>query len=110
VMTGVGHCHPTFFFFCWDGFSRTFFPKLSILLISASCVAWDDRCVPLHPAIGWDGVLRTSFLGWPRTVILPVSVSQVDRITGVSHGCLLLLWFLQPVFHVLRPLLSSGTW
>jgi hypothetical protein len=32
-----------------------------------------------------DGALRTICLGWPQTVILPISVSQVARITGVSH-------------------------
>jgi hypothetical protein len=32
-----------------------------------------------------DGVLRTSCLGWLWTLILPISASQVARITGVSH-------------------------
>jgi hypothetical protein len=32
-----------------------------------------------------DGVLRSIFLGWPGTSILPISASQVARITGVSH-------------------------
>jgi hypothetical protein len=27
-------------------------PATMILLISATCVTWDDRCVPLCPAIG----------------------------------------------------------
>jgi hypothetical protein len=33
-----------------------------------------------------DGVSQTIRLDWPRTSILPVSVSQVARITGVSPG------------------------
>jgi hypothetical protein len=33
-----------------------------------------------------DRVSRTTCLGWPQTVILPISASQVVRITGVSHG------------------------
>jgi hypothetical protein len=32
-----------------------------------------------------DGVLRTIFLGWPRTLIFPISASQVARIISVSH-------------------------
>jgi hypothetical protein len=49
---------------------------------------WDDRCVsPLCPVIGWDWVLKTICSGWPQTVILPISASQVARITGLSHWC-----------------------
>jgi hypothetical protein len=39
--------------------------------------------------------LRTICPGWPLTVILPISASQVAGITGVSHGTRLsfaLLW------------------
>jgi hypothetical protein len=32
-----------------------------------------------------DGVSPTICPGWPQTVILPISVSQIARITGVSH-------------------------
>jgi hypothetical protein len=31
------------------------------------------------------GVLCTIYLGWPQTLTLQISVSQVTRITGVSH-------------------------
>jgi hypothetical protein len=34
-----------------------------------------------------DGVLRALCPGWPQTAILPISASQVARITGVSHLC-----------------------
>jgi hypothetical protein len=27
--------------------------------IYASCSSWDDRCMSLHKAIGWDGVSWT---------------------------------------------------
>jgi hypothetical protein len=37
-----------------------------------------------------DGVSQTICLGWPRTVILPISVSQVSRLTGMS------CWHLAP--------------
>jgi hypothetical protein len=53
-----------------------------------------------------DGVLRTIFLGWPWTVILPISASRVVRITGVScwHWLLAFLisiWIKLPVSLVL---------
>jgi hypothetical protein len=38
-----------------------------------------------------DGVSWTIYPGWPWTLILPISASQVARITGVSHQCLALL-------------------
>jgi hypothetical protein len=31
------------------------------------------------------GVSQTIFLDWPQTATLPISASQVARITGVSH-------------------------
>jgi hypothetical protein len=34
-----------------------------------------------------DGVLGTICLGWPPTSLLPISASQVARITGMSHRC-----------------------
>jgi hypothetical protein len=34
-----------------------------------------------------DWVSQTVCLGWPLTMILPFSASQVVRITGVSHQC-----------------------
>jgi hypothetical protein len=42
---------------------------------------------PVHFAliIFGDGVSRTICPGWPRTMILPISASQLARITGVSH-------------------------
>jgi hypothetical protein len=49
-------------------------------------VAGDDRCMPLHPAIGWDGVSGTFCLCCPRTIILLISSSWVARITGLSHS------------------------
>jgi hypothetical protein len=62
-------------------------PVATILLTSASHVAWDDRCASLHPAIGWDEVSWTPCLDWSLTTILPNSASQVARITGMSHLC-----------------------
>jgi hypothetical protein len=38
-------------------------------------------------ALGYfgDEVLQTVCQGWPRTMILPISASEIARITGVSH-------------------------
>jgi hypothetical protein len=36
----------------------------------------------------WSGFLWTVCPGWPQTAILPISASQVARITGMSHHCL----------------------
>jgi hypothetical protein len=46
--------------------------------------------IPIHLAlvILEMGVIQTICLGCPSTVILPISASQVARITGMSH-CLL---------------------
>jgi hypothetical protein len=51
--------------------------------ISASPQSWDDRYVPLHPAIGW-GVACSFCLDWPWIAVLPIS-SQVARITALRH-------------------------
>jgi hypothetical protein len=34
-----------------------------------------------------DGVLWTIFPGWAWTSILPITVTQVAKITGVTHQC-----------------------
>jgi hypothetical protein len=38
-----------------------------------------------YPAISWDGVSLTFCLGWPETLSLQISVSQVTRITDGNH-------------------------
>jgi hypothetical protein len=55
-----------------------------IPLFLVSHVAWDDKHGPLHPAIGWDEVLRTICLGWPGTAVILISASWVARITSLS--------------------------
>jgi hypothetical protein len=50
---------------------------------------WNDRLMPPCLAFfsDWDGGLTNYFcLHCPGKVILPISASQVARITGVSHG------------------------
>jgi hypothetical protein len=60
-------------------------------------------CFP--PWLGWQvchhaqlfsvemGFCKLFCPGWPWTVILSISVSQVARITGESHQCLVVIWF-----------------
>jgi hypothetical protein len=54
-----------------------------ILPTSFSQIAWDVRYMPLHPAIGWDRIFGTFCLGWPQTLNLWISVSQV--VTDMNH-------------------------
>jgi hypothetical protein len=88
----LGCNRPVFFlffpvFFIW-GLANFFCPGLPgtvILLILAFWVSWDDRhmlpCLPIN----WVGVSWTLVPSWPQTVILPILVSQVANITGLSH-------------------------
>jgi hypothetical protein len=55
-----------------------------VFLISASWVAWDDRCMLLLSIISWDEILQTFCLGWPQTTILLISAFQAARIIGAS--------------------------
>jgi hypothetical protein len=52
------------------------------LPIYASLHSGKDRYMLLYPAIGWDKVLQTFCLGWPKTDIFPISAFQVSRIRG----------------------------
>jgi hypothetical protein len=49
--------------------------------------SWDNRCTPPYPPCYWlRWGLKSIFVQcWPGTVILPISVSQVAKIIGVSH-------------------------
>jgi hypothetical protein len=83
--------------YCWDDRHDTmsrffvlrrrltnFLPRLPgslIFLISVSQVSWNDRCLSLHPIIGWNGVLWTFYLGWTWIAIFLVSAFQVAKIT-----------------------------
>jgi hypothetical protein len=54
-MAGGHHHTRLFFFFHEMGFCKLFslgWPGTEIFLMSVSCIAWDDRCPPLYPAIG----------------------------------------------------------
>jgi hypothetical protein len=54
-------------------------------------LGWQAHAIIPWPTIGWEEVHEYSFsLGWPHTIILPMSVPQVARIIGVSHLCLAL--------------------
>jgi hypothetical protein len=66
-----------------------FLPRLTwtvILLFYASCGSWDDMHVQQCPAFSTEMVSHRNFCpDWPGTMILPISVSQVARIIGISH-------------------------
>jgi hypothetical protein len=47
--------------------------------------SWDDRLMPLHPAIGRDGIWQNFCLDMSWTMILLISSPQVARITEVNH-------------------------
>jgi hypothetical protein len=70
-----------------------FLPRLTwtvILLFYTSPHHWVTMCVPPCPVfIGCDGSSNTltSYLAWAQTVILPISTSQIVRITGISLVC-----------------------
>jgi hypothetical protein len=66
----AGVCHHIQFFSVVMVSCKLFYsgwPGTAIVFISASWVAWDDRCMPLCPDIGWDGVSWTFHLGWSAT-------------------------------------------
>jgi hypothetical protein len=50
---------------------------------------------PDHFCSGYfgDGILWTVSPGWPQTAILPISASQIARITGTSHQRFFILFF-----------------
>jgi hypothetical protein len=78
---------------------------------------------PVHFCSGYfgDEVLQTICLGWAQTLIIPISTSQVPRITGMRHQhlaiALLFVWGgLLPVWHVVShfaspyPLYNGVLW
>jgi hypothetical protein len=63
-------------------------------LPSRNSITWAMPLVHLALVILEMGVSWTISLGWPWTMILPISAFQVANITGVSHLCLVILGFL----------------
>jgi hypothetical protein len=81
-MTGVYH-HTCFFFFFLLRWSLTnCFPRagLELQYVWAFFVPWDDRHTPLLVEI------QHFFLGWPQTLIIMISASQVARIAATGTG------------------------
>jgi hypothetical protein len=77
------HMPPCLAFFHWDEGLTNVFVQV-VLPISASHIAWNDRSNPT-PSCYWDGVSETFCPSWLWTTNLPISASQVSRITGMSH-------------------------
>jgi hypothetical protein len=61
-------------------------PVWTAMLCYTSCCHWDDRLILPRPAFfsAEMGVLWCFCLVWPPTTILPISASQVARITAVE--------------------------
>jgi hypothetical protein len=88
----VRHLPPCQTFAHWDRILQFLFIyffglgwfRTTILPISVFHIDWNDRCEPPCPPVGWNGVSWTTPSGWPGTMSLPISDSQVARITGMS--------------------------
>jgi hypothetical protein len=92
----TGTCHPIQLFSSEMGVSLAFWARLA-WNCNPPNLSWPyslGSCHHAQPAIGWDGVLLTFCPGWPPTVILLISVSQVDGIAAVSHQCLAYNFFM----------------
>jgi hypothetical protein len=80
---------------CWDprqtsGFQKCiccccFWRDWALSLPSRHSTTLSHTCSPFCSGYFGDGVSWTICLGWPQTSILPISASQVARITSVSH-------------------------
>jgi hypothetical protein len=83
-------------------YGQLFFPEMEVLQTFLFCLGWHefvilqisdyhiakgDKCTPLCLLIGWDGISLIYLFdpGWPETVILSISASQITRIIGVGH-------------------------
>jgi hypothetical protein len=69
-----------FLFFGWTGVWTQGFVLAKQVLYSLSYAS-----SPFCSGCFEDGILRTICLGWPQTLILPMSASQIVKITGMSH-------------------------
>jgi hypothetical protein len=72
-----------------------------LLIIEWDGLSWDNYSVCHSRSVGHscgrDGVSWTICPGWPQTVILPSSVSQVARIVGMNHWHPAFIYILNPV-------------
>jgi hypothetical protein len=61
--------------------------ELRTLYLQSRCSAFEPLLQPVLLWLfwGWGGSHELFSPGWPQTSILPISASQVARITGVSH-------------------------
>jgi hypothetical protein len=88
-------------------------PWLIHTMILLFMLPWDYRHMYSF-LIDRDGILQTFWLGWPWTMVLLISATQVARITGKSHctqffyvplfydllnNVLFRSFFLQSIFH-----------
>jgi hypothetical protein len=79
------------FVFCC--FSGTGIWTWGFMLAKQVFYCLSHRSSPFCSGYFEDGILGTVCLGWPRTWTLLISVSQVARITGMSHQTWLVFCF-----------------
>jgi hypothetical protein len=69
-------------FFKWDWVLNS-----GLHICKASALLLEPHLQSLFSGYFRDRTLRTICLAWLQTTILPISASQVARVTGVSHWC-----------------------
>jgi hypothetical protein len=68
-----------------------------VLLFDASSHSWDDRWVPVHATIGWDGGLMNFLFGLPSNHNHPNFSLQIVMITSISHRLLVQQYYILKV-------------
>jgi hypothetical protein len=83
--------------------------ELRALSLQSRCfTTWATPPVHFALVILEMGVLSTSCPSWLQTTILPISDSQIAKITGVSYQCWVGLAGLDPILLFVFPLHTAG--
>jgi hypothetical protein len=114
----VSHQHPAIFFsfffihlifVCVCDREREWGLSSGLLIHKAGVLLLEPHLQSIFLWLFGDGVSRTICPGWPGTVILLISASQVTRVTDVSRWCLAWLHFLAIAVAVRGQLCSGGS-
>jgi hypothetical protein len=71
--------------------------------LQSGALPFGQRLSPFYSGYFGDDVSWTICPVWPWTVILPISVSQIARITCVSHWCLTLANIFYHLYFIICP-------
>jgi hypothetical protein len=93
----------TFFFFFFYGGGGIGFELRTLLLKSRPFSTWGTSPVHFGLLILEMGPQKLFAQGWPWTTILSNSVSQVARMTGMSHQSLTSLGFFHKAVLIIKP-------